>query len=1117
MKKTQFKDSVRNIKKHFISYFSVVALSALAASSYLGFSCTSDAIVRSSSSYYNGTNFRDAEIDSPLLITEEDLTAIRAVEGVKAAEGVYQTSGRLVNGELFVNADIISLTEGINTLQILEGRLPESETECVVETAFMKELSLSIGDTVSIQGANGENPEYLKGSDYVITGRVSHPDHGCGKLSVPGERNVIVLSSAFDAEKLENCYMKAVIDVEAAAEGNRFDKAYLLSAEETVDRLKALAPEREEKRFNEIRSSIQEEIDSGQKKLDAADADIANTEKELSDGRAQAEASKLELDSLLEKLGADEEKLEASKKELDAAKTALNDEKAALDKSDSALKRTRQELATGYRQIELAKDDVRYEIYLAVLESIGEPANGLDWRTGTYTIDPDNESASALNFSIVEDLTVSLDLSLRETAEEVVYEVFDETGETELKRRLSDDDPLRKLSGSAAREYITDRVIDELRSDSDAYDSLAASASDWDKNHRTYLDERKTHRSALDEYVRHTQEYSKAQEEHRKASAELESGRTQYDEGIEGYTAALTELEEGQKSLEVKLREYAEEEAKLRKAQKTLSEQGKFSWTVLGAQGNASYTLISSNIESTKKMGIILSLVLTLLGAAVIYTALGRISHKQRKLIGAAKTMGISDGAILGKYLIFGISGALSGTVLGAALAYYLLQDKIADIYGRLYVFDITERGFLPTAAAAAAASCIIISAAAVCAACLPHIRTSASALLQGAPPERSHKRDKRQKTSSVYRSLILRNMWADRKRAAVSAIGIAGCCTLLVAGMTVRSGVLSSLDAQYSKIELYDMSISFDNSNEGTEHKIQAILNDSGADWTEIQSRTVYFDTDGRISNAELICGDFSELEDFFRGTDTYTGRKVYDEGNGVWISNRTAETNSLSVGNEITLFDSSMNSTATYVAGIFDLYIGREMLVTREGYKTLFGKESSNDTFLVKEGRADVTALLRRLRATEGIGRITMKEDTQSKYESYTSDADIIALMFAAAAGITACFIMFNIMSVYFDSKKAELTAMRINGFRPREVIVYILYEPVITTLIGMLTGLGTGSLLGFCILRLMETDMLHFDRSIQLEAWKWTMLAVLVFLAVICIISMRKARDPRLTDAA
>lgn len=1117
MKRTQFKDSVRNIRNHFISYFSVVTLSALAASSYLGFSCTADAIARSGSKYYNDAHYRDAEIASPLLITEEDLAAIRAVEGVKAADGVYQTSGRLVNGELYSDADIISLTEGINTPQVLEGRLPASANECVVETAFMKELSLKVGDTVSIQDANGEKPEYLRSGNYVITGRVSHPDHGCGKLSVPGDRNVIVLSEAFDAEKLENSYMKAVIDVEASSDGNRFDKTYLSSAEETVERLKALAPEREEKRFNEMRSRIQDEIDSGQEKLAAAEAELANTEKKLSDGREQAESTKLELDSLLEKLGADEEKLKASKKELDDTKTKLNGEKSTLDKSDASLKRTRQELATGYRQIELTKDDVRYEIYLAVLENIGEPVNGLDWRTGTYTVDPDNESASARNFAIVEDLTVSLDLSLRETAEEVVDEVYDEIGESELKRRLSDDDPLRRLSGSAAKEYITSRVIDDLYSVSNAYDSLASSASDWDKNHQTYLDDRKAHRSALDEYVKHTQEYSRAQETYRKASTELENGKTQYTEGIDGYTNTLTELEEGQKALEIKHREYEEEEAKLKMAQKTLSEQGKYSWTVLGAQSNASYTLINSNIESARKIGIVLSLVLIVLAALVIYTAVRRIVHKQRKLIGAAKAYGISNSNILGKYLIYGISGAILGTGLGAALAYYLVQEKAADIYGRLYVFDISERGFLPKAAAIAFAAGIIVSAAAVWAACSPHIRSSASTLLQDAPAERSRKREKKQKTSSVYRSLILRNMWTAGKRAAITVIGIAGCCTLLVSGLTIRSSVLKTLDNQYSKIELYDMSISFDTSKDGAEHKIQAILNDSGADWTEIQSRVVYFDNNGRVSNAQLICGDFSELNDFFRGTDIYTGKKVYDEGNGVWISNRAAETNDFSVGNEITLFDSSMNSFNSYVAGVYDLYIGREMLVTREGYKTIFGKESSNDTFLVRENKADVNTLLRRLRATEGVGSITMTEDMQTKYESCTSDADIIALIFASAAGITACFIMFSIMSVYVDSKKSELTAMRINGFGLHEVGSYILYEPVISTLLGMLIGLGTGSLLGYCMIRLMETDMLHLDRSIQFDAWKWTMLAALVFLAVICILTVRKARNFKLTDEA
>ena len=88
MTKTQFTDAIRNIRKQIIPWISVVVIGMVALIAYLGLVYSGEAIKRAVSAYYQKYNFWDIEISSTLLMTEDDLTALRAVPGVERAEPV---------------------------------------------------------------------------------------------------------------------------------------------------------------------------------------------------------------------------------------------------------------------------------------------------------------------------------------------------------------------------------------------------------------------------------------------------------------------------------------------------------------------------------------------------------------------------------------------------------------------------------------------------------------------------------------------------------------------------------------------------------------------------------------------------------------------------------------------------------------------------------------------------------------------------------------------------------------------------------------------------------------------------------------------------------------------
>ena len=94
MKRTQFKDSLRNIWKQKVSYLSVIVIAFLGVATFLGINYSDGALRKNGSTMYNAVNYRDLEIMSTNVFYQEDLDAVMDVEGVRDAEPVWQTGAK---------------------------------------------------------------------------------------------------------------------------------------------------------------------------------------------------------------------------------------------------------------------------------------------------------------------------------------------------------------------------------------------------------------------------------------------------------------------------------------------------------------------------------------------------------------------------------------------------------------------------------------------------------------------------------------------------------------------------------------------------------------------------------------------------------------------------------------------------------------------------------------------------------------------------------------------------------------------------------------------------------------------------------------------------------------
>ncbi|MBR6677583.1 MAG: ABC transporter permease, partial [Oscillospiraceae bacterium] len=238
------KDFIREIKNSRNRFLSIMVLAMLSVAFLSGLKATAPDMKGTGDDYLDQQKLLDVQILSTLGITEEDIDALQAREEIAYATGAYVIdawSGDLVS-------KVYSITEGINELTVLEGRLPQNSRECVVDRNLVGELGLTVGDSLPI--LPGEDYEdSLRHEEFTIVGVVRSPYYICverGSASI-GSGTVIAYvylpEDAFDME----VYTTAYLLVEGAMEMTAFYEEYDDAMEDVID---ALEP------FGEVRAKL---------------------------------------------------------------------------------------------------------------------------------------------------------------------------------------------------------------------------------------------------------------------------------------------------------------------------------------------------------------------------------------------------------------------------------------------------------------------------------------------------------------------------------------------------------------------------------------------------------------------------------------------------------------------------------------------------------------------------------------------------------------------------------------------------------------------------------------------------------------------------------------------
>lgn len=361
------KSTLRAIRKNTGRYLAILAIIALGVGIFCGLRICRTAMVRSGDQYVQKYNLFDYRLISTLGFTAEDESYFSGLDGVNCAEGaiwldfLYEDAG---GNSHALRAH--SMTEQINGLSLVAGRMPEAPNEMLVDARCFSEADLGI--QIRLSGDNdADTLEAFRYDSYTVVGLVNsvyYMNYERGSTSIGSgslEGFVYLPYEGFDVDYFSEIF----VDIDAP--GEIYSDEYNASLAAFEDYLESQTQSRTDLRYQSLVDDALQEVSDAQAELDEKYADYQaekqDAQEELLDAHTQLEDARQQIADGEAELSKNEDKLDSALSEYHSGKKKYNQSKKTFEEErDSALSQlkdaqteidqNRAQVQEGIRQIE---------------------------------------------------------------------------------------------------------------------------------------------------------------------------------------------------------------------------------------------------------------------------------------------------------------------------------------------------------------------------------------------------------------------------------------------------------------------------------------------------------------------------------------------------------------------------------------------------------------------------------------------------------------------------------------------------------------------------------------------------------------------------------------------
>ena len=879
------------------------------------------------------------------------------------------------------------------------------------------------------------------------------------------------------------------------------------------------------------------QVSAGWAEIEANEAQLNDSEQLLSEKKAELEQGAAELEAGKAQLSAQEEVLNQSQSELEAGKTQLAQMEGALETLRTAV--SEQEGAIGGLESQAAAIQGQIDQLQASLGTSSDPENP----DGDSSNDEEIlaqigelEAQKAALETEIQNLTVSLEetraqLSAQETALTPQIQQLQQViaqGEARLSEGRNQLETARaqleesEVQITAGREEIAqgEAAIAQGRQELEAAKAqLQAAQAEVD--------------SGQAQIAAYEQQIADGEAQIASGRAQLEEARAQLPEQEQELADARKELEDGEadylEGKEEAEAQIADGEQQIADAEAELADLEQPEW-YLNTRDDVveDYGEMEDNAAQIGAIGRVFPLMFFLVAALVSLTTMTRMVEEQRGHIGTMKALGYSKKDIAMKYLFYAgsatLSGGAVGILVGQKLFPYVIQVSYGIMYDCLKQPDIPYRPVFAIQAMLISFVCIMLATGL---SCMNELRESPAELMRPAAPKVG-KRVLLEYIPLIWKRLnfttksTFRNIFRYKKRLFMTIFGISATMALLVTGFGLRDSIIDLAEIQYDNIQLYDAMITFSGTDEEKEDLGQWLEDEKDvAASTMVHMEMV--DVSTEEGNGEVYLCVPENKEDFQTMTvlQNRTSEEVYTlDGEGILLTEWMADTLGVSAGDSITMEkEDGSSSQEVQVMGVVENYIMNYAYMSPQYYEKIYGEPAEFEVMYAEftsEGQERENELGSEILQQPGVYNVSYTSDTKREINDMLQALVLVIIVLIVTAALLAFVVLYNLNNVNITERRRELATLKVLGFYDQEVAAYVYHENIILTLMGIVVGVGLGTLLHQYIIHTIRVDMVMFGQHVSLVSFLISAVLTAVFSAFVNFVMYFKLKEINMVES-
>ena len=386
MKKSLFKNNLKSIHKTRRRFISILVMAFLGVGFFAGLVATSPDMLDSLDKYADSSNLYDINIISTLGLTDDDITALQALNGVENAYGIQTKDSISKIDDKESICKVIEYNENVNTPVIVAGRNIENENECLIDPAVVrtgKGVEEYIGKKIILENDDldsNDNPIFTQ-KEFEIVGIAETPVYISNERGNTSIGNGTVSFYIFTKDVINMDYYTGVyVTAKGAKETVTNSDEYLSIINSVTSEIEAIKETRENARYQSLVDEATTKVNDAQKEFDDkkqdveaelqdAENQIKNAENQIASSERKIQNGEKELNTQIEQANAQfasaKAQLENAEKQLETAplEAAVKEaQKAELLKQKQALEASQKEAEAKFEQAKTEISNNKAEI-----------------------------------------------------------------------------------------------------------------------------------------------------------------------------------------------------------------------------------------------------------------------------------------------------------------------------------------------------------------------------------------------------------------------------------------------------------------------------------------------------------------------------------------------------------------------------------------------------------------------------------------------------------------------------------------------------------------------------------------------------------------------------------